>query len=239
MRSSLRYTGGVALLATSALLLLVPFVCRAQSSASGSAASAPAQEAAGGDAKALSPKDRARQIYLQSLAAYLDSHDRAAAELGFLKAVQIDSRCAPAWFNLGVFAEASKNWSKARDYFNHYLQAAPNGPDAGRAKDQLQILAKYEGGTTDRAAEMEAEYDAIIQRARGFETVKLFREAIAEAGRAQALDDSRWESYAIVCLVMARQNKADEAAKFREMALARTPQELKNKVSDALSAPTK
>jgi tetratricopeptide (TPR) repeat protein len=239
MRSSLGYREDVALLATSALLLFVPFVCRAQSSASGSATSSAAQHPIAADAKSLSPKDRARQIYLQSLAAYLDNHDGAAAEQGFLKAVEIDPKCAPAWFNLGVFAEASKNWPKARTYFNQYLQVAPNGPDAVRAKDQLLILAKYGSGTTDRAAEKEAEYDAIIQRARGFEAVKLFREAIAEAGRAQALDDSRWESYAVVCLVMARQNKADEAAKFREMALARTPQELKNKVSDALSAPTK
>jgi tetratricopeptide (TPR) repeat protein len=239
MRNSLKYRRNVTLLATSALLLFVPFFCRAQSSASGSTASAAAQQPIAADAKSLPPKDRARQIYLQSLASYLDNHDRAAAEQGFLKAVEIDPKCAPAWFNLGVFAEASKDWPRARTYFNQYLQVVPNGPDAVRAKDQLLILAKYEGGTTQRAAEKEAEYDAIVQRARGFEAVKLFREAIAEAGRAQALDDSRWESYAVVCLVMARQNKAEAAAKFREMALARTPQELKNKVSEALSAPAK
>jgi tetratricopeptide (TPR) repeat protein len=185
----------------------------------------------------MSPNDQARQVYVQTLAAYLESRDQAAAERGFLKAIQIDSSYAPAWFNLGVFAESNKNWLKAEDYFQHYLKAAPDGQDAGRAKDQLQILAKYKSGTINQAAEKSAQYDAMIQRSRGFLAVKLFREAIAEAGRAQATDDSRWEAYAVVCLAMVQQNKAGEATKFRDMALARTPPELKSKVSEALSAP--
>jgi Tfp pilus assembly protein PilF len=218
-----------------ALLLSAQCVCMAQRPASTSGPAASALGRAVGDSEVVLPRDHARQVYVQTLASYLKSHDQAAAERGFLKATQIDLSYAPAWFNLGVFAEASKNWVKAENYFNQYLRVAPNGPDAGRAKDQLQILAKYEGGTIDRAAEKQAQYDAMVQRARGFLAVKLFREAIAEAGRAQAADGSRWEAYAVIALCLTRQNKTAEAAKFGEMALDRAPLEKRDELRRALA----
>lgn len=213
--------------------------CMVKALASAGAVFSPIQTTTADEGKTSSPHDDARQVYLQTLAAFLENHDRPAAEQGFLKAVDLDPECAPAWFNLGVLAEAGKKWPKAREYFKYYLRVAPNGPDAGRARDQLQILSKYEDGTIDQATEKRVEYDAMIQRARAFETVKLFREAIVEASRAQALDDSRWEAYAVISLAMTRQNKVDDAAKFRELALARAPQELRSKVSEALSVPAK
>jgi Tfp pilus assembly protein PilF len=235
MSYSVKYTGGKMLLVAYALLLSASCLCMAQSPAVTGASAASAPGAAAGDSKALSPRDHTQQVYVQTLASYLESHDRAAAERGFVKATDIDPSYAPAWFNLGVFAEAGKNWSKAKDCFNHYLRVAPNGPDAVRAKDQLQILAKYERGTINQATEKKAEYDAMIQRARGFLAVKLFREAIAEAGRAQAADDSRWEAYAVIALSLSKQNKTAEAATFSEMALDRAPAEMREKLRRALA----
>jgi tetratricopeptide (TPR) repeat protein len=236
MNNTMWYSGGKALLGACALLLLsASCVCVAQSNASAGADATPAVRPATVDSNAGSPRDRARQVYVQTLAAYLESHDQAAAERGFLKATQIYSSYEPAWFNLGVFAEASKNWSEAEDYFNHSLRVAPNGPDAVRAKEQLQILAQYEGGTMDQAAERRTEYDAMIQRARGFASVKLFREAITEAGRAQAADDSRWEAYAMVALCLIKQNKSEEFVKFAKMALDRVPLEKREQLRSALA----
>jgi Tfp pilus assembly protein PilF len=235
MSYSGKFTRGKALLVAYALLLSASCSCRAQSPVSTGASVALPPGAAAGDSKALSPRDRAQQLYVQTLASYLRSRDQAAAERGFLKATEIDSSYAPAWFNLAVFAEAGKNWPKAEDYFHHYLQVAPNGPDAARAKDQLQILAKYEQGAINQATEKTAEYDAMIQRARGFLAVKLFREAIAEAGRAQAADASRWEAYAVIALSLSKQNKTAEAAKFSEMALDRAPIEKRNELRRALA----
>jgi len=79
------------------------------------------------------------------------------------------------------------------------------------------------------------DYDADIQRARTFLASRLYKEAISEAARAQALDGSRWESYAVVCLVMVRQQKDSEAAKYRDMALKRAPDDVKSQLDDVLS----
>jgi Tfp pilus assembly protein PilF len=235
MSYSVKYTGGKTLLVAYALLLSASCLCIAQFPESQGASGASASGVAAGDSKALSPRDHAQQVYVQTLATFLESHDQAAAERGFVKATDIDPSYAPAWFNLGVFAEAGKNWSKAEGYFHHYLQVAPNGPDAGRATDQLRILAKYEHSTINQATEKKAEYDAMIQRARGFLAVKLFREAIAEAGRAQVADDSRWEAYAVIALSLSKQNKTAEAATFSEMALDRAPAEKREQLRRALA----
>jgi hypothetical protein len=116
------------------------------------------------------------------------------------------------------------------------MTIAPDGTYAKRAQRELALIA-------DRAAHpipiQQRQYDATITRARALLSAKFYKEAVAEAASAQVIDDSRWESYTVVCLVMIQQNKTDEAARFRELALARTPQELKNKVSDVLSDPAK
>jgi Tfp pilus assembly protein PilF len=228
-------TGVRALLVTCALLLSARCLCVAQSPTSTGASSASAQGAAAGDSNAVLPRDHAQQVYVQTLASYLETRDQVGAELGFTKVTKIDPSYPPAWFNLGVFAEASNNWSKAQDCFRHYLQVAPNGSDAARAQDQLQILAKYANSSIDPEAQSKAEYDAMIQRARGFLAVKLFREAIIEAGRAQAADGSRWEAYAVIALCLTRQNKTAEAAKFAELALDRAPIEKREKLRRALA----
>jgi hypothetical protein len=64
---------------------------------------------------------------------------------------------------------------------------------------------------------------------------KLYKEAISEAARAQALDPGQWESYAIVSLVMARQNKSNEARSFGQMAIDRVPEAQKEKLRQILN----
>ena len=191
-------------------------------------------DTAAGDS-AASPREQAQQVFLQALASYLSSRDHTNAEKGFARATEIDPNYPPAWFNLGVLSESDKNWSKAKRSFNEYIRVAPNGPDAGRAKRELQILAQYSGGKIDQAAVKQAEYDAMIQRARGFLSIGLFREAIAEAGRAQAADSSRWESYAVVSLCMAKQHKRDDAVKFKSLAVTHAPTEKRGQIQGTLT----
>jgi len=186
------------------------------------------------DPNALSPGEHARQVFVQTLAAFINSHDRAKAQQGFLDAAQIDPSYAPAWFNLGVLSENDKDWTKSKDYFTQYLRIASNGPDAARAKAQLDLLTAYANGAVDPAAAEHAEYDALIERARYFLAGNLFREAIAEAGRAQSSDSSRWEAYALVSLSMAGQHKTDIALKFQAMAVDRAPADKRDQVREAL-----
>jgi tetratricopeptide (TPR) repeat protein len=204
-----------------------------QPAAATQTAPAPASAAASG--AAASPAVRAELAYFQTLATFLFNRDHQKAEQGFLRVTQIDAGYAPAWFNLGVFAESGKDWTKAKVYFETYLRVAPTGPDADRAKGQLQLLAKYISGAITPEHERQAEYDATIQRARVFLAMGLYRESIAEAGRAEAADNSRWEAYAVVALCMARQHKHDEAAKFEALAVSHAPADKRDQIQAALA----
>lgn len=177
----------------------------------------------------------AQGLYTETLAALLLDHDQEKAQKGFLRVVQIDPHFGAAWFNLGVIGESHKSWTQAETYFRKYLTYAPNGPDAKRAKDQLTILPKYASGEITPEAAKNAEYDAHIQRARVFFAAGHFREAIAEAGRAQAMDNSRWESYAVASLCMAKQNKTQEGQQFASLAVEHAPAEKRDQVRTALS----
>lgn len=187
--------------------------------------------------EAQAPVVQAQKLYFQTEAAFVLNHDGAKAREGFLHVVQIDPHNAPAWFNLGVLAESDKNWLGAEGYFRYYLELAPNGPDAGRAKEQLTLLLQYAAGTITPVTVKRAAYDAAIQRARVFMAAGRFREAVAEAGNAQAMDPSRWEAYAVVSLCMAKQDKPQEAAKFETLAVGHAPAEKRDQVRAALSSP--
>jgi tetratricopeptide (TPR) repeat protein len=176
------FTGAAALF----VFLTIPELTFAQSLThpnAGTSSARTIQAAAG--AGAASPRENARQVFVQTLAAFILNRDHEKAKQGFVHSTEIDPSYAPAWFNLAVLSESEKNWSKAIGYFNEYLRLAPNGPDAERAKGEMRILAQYSDGNIDQAALKQAEYDATIQRARGFLSIGLFREAIAEAGRAR------------------------------------------------------
>jgi hypothetical protein len=209
-------------------LVAAPLLCLAQS--------AP-QQRTDGRAIIASPIVRAQQVCIQTEAAFILNHDRAKATQGFLTATQIDARYAPAWFNLGVLAEGDKIWTKAAADFRKYLSLQASGTDADRARTQLQLLSKYINGSVTPDAARNMEYDASIQRARAFLAHGYYRESIAEAGRAESLDASRWEAYAVVSLCMTKQNKPREAAKFEVLAVNHAPVSKRDQVRAALFPP--
>jgi tetratricopeptide (TPR) repeat protein len=178
---------------------------------------------------------QAQKLYLQTEADFILHHDSAKAQKGFARVAQVDPNYAPAWFNLGVLAEADKNWPKAEGYFKRYLALDPNGPDAKRATEQIQLLAKNATGAMTPEVINSIDYDAAIHRARVFLSAGYFREAITEAGNAQQMDNSRWEAYAVVSLCMAKQNKMPEAAKFAGLAVDHAPAEKRDEIRAALT----
>lgn len=186
--------------------------------------------------KAVTPAARAQQTCIQTEAAFILHHDWAKARQGFQDAIEIDPRYAPAWFDLAVLAEGDKEWTKAAGDFRQYLSLQPTGADATRARAQLQLLSKYVSGSLTSESGRGMEYDAAIQRARAFLAHGYFRESIAEAGRAQSLESSRWESYAVVSLCMAKQNKLQEAAKFEALAVNHAPLDKRDQIRAALSS---
>ena len=150
--------------------------------------------------------------------------DRDKAFIGFTQVVQVDPTYAPAWFNLGVLGEAAGRWTDARSYFQRYLVLAPKGPYAQRAQRELTIIAQR---IAHPIPTKQQQCDAIIGRAQALAGGKFYKEAIDEAGQAQSLDDSRWEAYALVSVIMYKQHKDIDGKKFRDLALAHLPPDKK------------
>ncbi|MGA2002770.1 MAG: tetratricopeptide repeat protein [Terriglobales bacterium] len=178
----------------------------------------------------------AGQLFVSTSRSFLLDRDREKAALGYLKVAQLDPKYAPAWFNLGVLAEGSQKWVEARRYFEKYLEVSPNGPESKRAVEEIATLAPYAAGKVSPAEAKMAEYDASIQRARILMAAKLYREAVSESGHAQALDDSRWESYAVAALCMKRQNKFEQASSFEKLAEDRAPTEKRDQIRQAFGS---
>jgi tetratricopeptide (TPR) repeat protein len=174
---------------------------------------------------------------LQAEANFMSKHDSRTAAQEFHKATQLDPLYAPAWFNLGILAEGSNDWAAAQGFFNRYLTLRPTGPDARRARSQLIQLAQFSNGIVTAEVVRSMDYDGRIQRARAFLSSGYFRESIAEAGQAQALDPQRWEAYAVVSLAMAKQNKPQDAARFQVLAVNHAPQDKRAAVRAALTSP--
>lgn len=180
------------------------------------------------------PSAKARRIYLETEAEFGRSRDITKAWNGFEAASRADPNFAPAWFNLAVLLENERKWQQAQTYFQHYLALAPKGPDAGRALEQVRLLDKYISGEMSTTDIKRADYDAAIQRARALMAAGFYREAIADAGQAQALDNSRWEAYAVVSLCMLRQHKLAQAATMRDKAVELAPTDKREQVRAAL-----
>jgi len=184
------------------------------------------------------PAAKAQRICLKTEVEFARDHDQTKAWNGFVAANQSDPNYAPAWFNLAVMLENQKQWKQAQDYFYRYLALAPKGPDAARAHEQAELLKTYISGEMTPEDIKRADYDAAIQRARALLSAGFYREAIADAGQAQAMDSSRWEAYAVVSLCMLRQHKLSEAAKMRDRAIAFAPADKREQVRAALSPET-
>ena len=179
------------------------------------------------------PAAKAQRICLETQSQFTRDHDQTKAWNGFVKATQIDSNYAPAWFDLAIMLENQKQWKQARDYFYRYLGLVPKGPDALRANQQIELLSRYISGEITPDEIKRADYDAAIQRARALLAGGFYREAIDDAGLAQKLDESRWESYAVVSLAMLRQHKLPEAAKMRDRALEHAPADRRDAIRAA------
>lgn len=175
---------------------------------------------------------RAHALFVSTSAQLLKDMDREKARAGYRQVVKIDDGYAPAWFNLGVLAEAASDWTEAKGDFQKYISVAPNGPYAKRAQRELGVIAQRIAHPVPTRSQ---EYDAAIGRARALLAASFYKESVAEAASAQKIDAARWESYAVVALCMARQKKYDEAVKFETLAVSHAPAGKREKVRAVLT----
>jgi tetratricopeptide (TPR) repeat protein len=177
------------------------------------------------------PAMRAHELFTATSTQFLKDMDRDKAFIGYTQVIAVDPSYAPAWFNLGVLAEAANKWQDASSYFGKYLTLAPTGPYAARAGRELKVTEQRMAHPAPTKAQ---QYNAIIDRARALADTNFYKEAIDEAGQAQTLDPTRWEAYAIVSVVMYKQHNNAEGKRFATLALDRTPLQKKNAVAHVL-----
>jgi len=162
----------------------------------------------------------------------LKDHDPAGARAGYRQAVEVDESYGPAWFNLGVLAEADRDWREAGSDFNRYLAVAPQGRYTERAHRELAVVRQRLEHPSLPATQR---YDDAIHRAKALLAARLYRESLAEAGLAESIDKSRWEAYAIAAVVMAKQHDASAAARFRQQALLRIASDQREHIDQQLT----
>jgi tetratricopeptide (TPR) repeat protein len=75
------------------------------------------------------------------LARRADGDAQRALEL-LERAVTLDDKCAEAWFNLGLAAEAARKSERAQDAWKRYLVLDPSSEWASEARWHLEKLQK-------------------------------------------------------------------------------------------------
>src|SRR5258708_2322124 len=147
-----------------ALLLALVFSCAADSTQT--------------DDSGVAAGTRARQLFVSTSVQFVKDLDRQRARKDYRRVVRIDKDCAPAWFNLGVLAEADYDWTEAKADFKQYLTVAPEGAYSARAARELDVIAERATQPIPTPAQ---QYDAAIHRASTLLAAKIYRESIAEA----------------------------------------------------------
>lgn len=70
--------------------------------------------------------------------------DREAGKEALRRALKLDSKYATAHYLLGNMCAGDEQFGEAVKHYEAYLRLAPNGPQAGRAKERLQMARKLQ-----------------------------------------------------------------------------------------------
>jgi tetratricopeptide (TPR) repeat protein len=90
---------------------------------------------------AVEPKAARDGLVRLAFMAY-DANDMALAKARFGKALTIDPNYAQAYYYLGVINAGQGAMAEARKNIEHFLQLAPNDPEANSAREMLKYLKK-------------------------------------------------------------------------------------------------
>lgn len=181
-------------------------------------------------------KAEARDLRRAAVALYVRTRDPRLAGKTVQGSIRLDPKYSAAWFDLGMYAEASHDWATAVKGFGHYLALKPTGVDASRAAAELAVVKKYVVKPPTPAQLSSRAYEASLIRARVLMVKGSNQEAIMELGTAQKLLPNRWEAYALAAACMASQTRYDLANQFQEMALSRAPADKKQQIGEAVRA---
>jgi tetratricopeptide (TPR) repeat protein len=196
---------------------------------------------------ALTKRQAARQMYNKTLQRFFEDlksakstnqllQARQSARTGFLEAVTQDPFYPQPIYNLAVLATAEENWDDAIKLFQQFRQLDRVSALSLKAEQQLESLKRVRNLDVTPEAKRRRHYDESILQANVLLNLGLLQEAAAEAAQAVQIDDTRWEAYAITASALARQNLYEDVVHFLNLAVARSPHNISDRLRRALGS---
>lgn len=159
---------------------------------------------------------------------------RAAARRGFLKAASQDASYPLPLYNLGVLAEADEDWDAAIRYFEQFRRLDTGSEFSLKAQRKIEYLGRVRDADATPEGRRRRLYEQALSEANTLANLGLVKEAVAVAGRAARLDDTRWEAYALIGNALSGRMLFADAAGFFRKAAERAPRDTKPGLLSAL-----
>jgi tetratricopeptide (TPR) repeat protein len=159
---------------------------------------------------------------------------RNRARQGFAKSVDQDRSYSLPYYNLGVLAEADEDWETAIRYFEQFIALDHASELSAKAQRKLSSLRPLREMDSTPAGRRKRQYEQALSEANTLISLGLMKEAISTEARAARVDDTRWETYALVASALADRQLFADAIVFLQKAIARAPGEVQKRLSVAL-----
>ena len=144
----------------------------------------------------------------------VERHSPESALANFRRAIELDPSFPAPRFNLGVLAEAQEDWDGAIEWFQQYLILDADSKWAMRARDEIERARRIKAIDIANSGPQKRRYDAYIELGRRMLTGGKTVDAVIEARRAAAVDDKRWEAFALAAAASSQAQKWDDAEKY-------------------------
>lgn len=168
------------------------------------------------------------------LVGLMQNGDLARARTALAALTKAHPRYAPALFDLGVVAEAQRDWAGAEAAFARVAASKRDAALAARARrelDKVRQLREREAAGQGEAAR----YDETVGRGRAYLSAGFSREAGVTAVSAIGIDRTRWEAFALLGSVRSELKDPSGAAEALRAAAERAPAGVAQKLSRAAS----
>ncbi|MGB8411412.1 MAG: hypothetical protein WCE23_01165 [Candidatus Binatus sp.] len=166
------------------------------------------------------------------LGRFAQDRDAQKAREGLLEALKEDPSYPSPRFYLGFLSEELEDWEGAITSFRAFCDLEPSSDRCATARLEIKRLAEVQ--TDSPQALKDFRYSQKIRLAKSALGAGSPKSAVMFASQASAIDDTRWEAYAIGAAALTKQKQFDDAAKFLGMAMDRAPADTKPKLQAAL-----
>lgn len=163
-----------------------------------------------------------RQIVRDAIAAFAADNEIGKAKAAYERALQLQPGYLPALVGLAMMLEAEGDSIKAKQVFLEITQKTKPGALADFATREIAVLdARIKASATPEDRK-NLDYKELIDSARMYLSLGQAQVAAERARAARALDDTRWEAYAISGQIAISLNLKSDARRLYQAARKRT-----------------